>query len=312
MLNRLVNEALLEFDLVTKSPTMVKAGDEGACVTTYRDGDWLPCLPGSSMKGALRSHFERVVRGLRPADNIVCDPFGHDNCGGSLREVQNGEEAYRRSCPACRMFGSTAMASRVIFSDARLAPGQDAVHEHRDGTAINRLTGGVNKHLLFSFDPMASGTRLVFEATLRNFEAWQLGALFLLADHLDKGHIRLGFGKSRGFGAVAGQVKRATISHFGAGGREATGEIWGLGRFLGGGRYGTETADTLAATPTRTEETLQGLTHTLIYEEQTLKDLAAMAVKELVRRIEAWPKRVASGGGEGSWHGRDSRHRAGS
>jgi CRISPR-associated protein Csm3 len=293
MLSRLVNEALLEFDLTTRSPTMVKTGDEGACVTTYRDGEWLPCLPGSSMKGALRSHFERVVRGLRLKDNVVCDPLGFENCGRKLGkakngEVKNGEEAYRGSCPACRMFGSTAMASRVIFSDARLAPDQDAVYEHRDGIAINRLTGGVDRHLLFSFDPMAAGTRLVFEATLRNFEAWQLGALFLLAEHLDKGHIRLGFGKSRGFGAVAGRVKRATISHFGAGGREATGEIWGLGRFLGDGRYGTEAQDTLMATPTRTEEPLQGLTRTLIYEDQALKELAATAAGELVRRIEAW------------------------
>ena len=300
MLNRLVNEALLEFDLVTKSPTMVKTGEEGACVTTYRDGEWLPCLPGSSMKGALRSHFERVVRGLRLGDNVVCDPLGFENCGRSLREAKNGEEVYRGSCPACRMFGSTAMASRVIFSDARLAPGQDAVHEHRDGIAINRLTGGVDRHLLFSFDPMASGTRLVFEATLRNFETWQLGALFLLAEHLDKGHIRLGFGKSRGFGAVAGEVKRATISHFGDGGREATGEIWGLGRFLGGGRYGTEAKDALTVTPTRTEETLQGLTRTLIYEDQALKELAATAASELVRRMGVWPKKAASRGGEGS------------
>jgi len=311
MLNRLVNEALLEFDLVTKSPTMVKTGDEGACVTTYRDGEWLPCLPGSSMKGALRSHFERVVRGLRPTDNVVCDPLGFGNCGRNLREAQNGEEVYRGSCPACRMFGSTAMASRVIFSDARLAPDQDVVLEHRDGIAINRLTGGTDRHLLFAFDPMASGTRLVFEATLRNFEAWQLGALFLLAEHLDKGHIRLGFGKSRGFGAVAGQVKRATVSHFGPGGREATDEIWGLGRFLGEGRYGTEAKDSLSAAPTRTEETLQGLTQTLIYEDSALKELAATAAKELVRRIEAWPKKATSGGGEGSSHGRDSRHRAG-
>jgi CRISPR-associated protein Csm3 len=293
MLSRLVNEVLLEFDLTTKSPTMVKTGDEGACVTTYRDGEWLPCLPGSSMKGALRSHFERVVRGLRLKDNVVCDPLGFENCGRKLGkakngEVRSGEEAYRGSCPACRMFGSTAMASRVIFSDARLAPDQDAVYEHRDGIAINRLTGGVDRHLLFSFDPMATGTRLVFEATLRNFETWQLGALFLLAEHLDKGHIRLGFGKSRGFGAVAGRVKRATISHFGAGGREATGEIWGLGRFLGDGRYGTEAQDTLMATPTRTEEPLQGLTRTLIYEDQALKELAATAAGELVRRIEAW------------------------
>jgi len=299
MLSRLFSEATLSLELKTKSPTLVKtgSGDEGTNVTTYRlrpdgHGERQPFIPGSSLKGAFRSHLERVVRGLRPAQDVVCDPFSWNTCGRVLKKAPTGREAYRGSCPACRMFGSTAVASRISLTDAYLAPDQVTRTERRDGVAINRLTGGTDRHLLFSFEPMTAETRLLCQATLRNYEVWQVGALLLLVQHLNAGHIRLGFGKSRGFGLVEAKATCLAISQFGPGAKRADRCLWGLGKFLNvASEYGTAPDDCLESPPSEFEVTPEGLGTRLVYKGEALEVLTTEAIRRLVTVMEAWSPR---------------------
>jgi CRISPR/Cas system CSM-associated protein Csm3 (group 7 of RAMP superfamily) len=250
MLKRLVNEARFTLVLQTAGPVLVKSGHASISgpdmtpVRTYRNGDWQPYLPGSSLKGVIRSHIEKVARTLNATPGVVCNPFQrlrredireagqrllcdsypHVFCGEKLhvREASdrppgfsswqrdttplNSETVYAESCPLCRLFGSTSFIGRVSIGDAYLAGNSTVRTELRDGVGIDRLTGGAAHGAKFDLEAVPAGVRFTADVVLRNFECWQLGALLLIVQDLKDGLIRIGSGRSRGLGAVRGWI----------------------------------------------------------------------------------------------------------
>ena len=79
MLRRFINECRFELrieavePLLIKSGTSVLTGPDMAFVRTNRGGVLQPFIPGSSLKGVLRSHGERIARSMK--DGLVCDVF---------------------------------------------------------------------------------------------------------------------------------------------------------------------------------------------------------------------------------------------
>ena len=79
--------------LVADSPLRVGTGRVSAITGTelpvIRDAIGRPFIPGSSLKGALRSHLESLVRGRAPQDtemnHFACDPTGDECLGADLR-----------------------------------------------------------------------------------------------------------------------------------------------------------------------------------------------------------------------------------
>ena len=78
MLKQLVNECIITLHIEPKGPMLIKSGaatvsgPDMAFVRTWRGGEWQVYLPGSSLKGVLRSHAERITRTLRMPS--ACDP----------------------------------------------------------------------------------------------------------------------------------------------------------------------------------------------------------------------------------------------
>src|SRR5262249_31840727 len=128
--------------LIPIDPVLIKSGyatlqeADMVPVSTFRDGRETFYLPGSSLKGAVRSHFERICRPLR--EGSVCIPYydqrrveqppvetERNSVGCGFRGPASGREqddtaatAYRESCPACRLFGSLRFTGRLSLSDA--------------------------------------------------------------------------------------------------------------------------------------------------------------------------------------------------
>ena len=75
MHKRFVNQCTLDISLVPKGPVLIKSGREGAdptkpdmeFVETYHAGGRSIYFPGSSLKGAIRAHAERIVRTIGSA-----------------------------------------------------------------------------------------------------------------------------------------------------------------------------------------------------------------------------------------------------
>jgi len=225
MHKKLFNEAIIELSIAPTGPVLIKAG-EGASdptrpdmsfVRTMRDGKETIYLPGSSLKGVLRAHCERLARTVQGKRLLACDPLhDRDACGKRLEEERSTSQRYKRSCFLCRLFGNTALASHFRISDAH--PLGECRTEERNGVAIDRVFGSV-AHGPFNYETVIAGsfeTKLnIFKTTmhLKNFTLAQVGLLALGLRDLTVERVRLGFGKSRGLGTVTARVNVLTLRY---------------------------------------------------------------------------------------------------
>jgi CRISPR/Cas system CSM-associated protein Csm3 (group 7 of RAMP superfamily) len=173
--------------------------------TAGPDGQARLLLPGSSVKGVLRSHAERITRTVR----------GLADLPESWLEQVNDE----RLGPVAVLFGS----ARAKAAGRR---GALAVHDCQTRTAgertithvaIDRWTGGAAENLLFSVREPATAdwesirlsldTRLVAggapEGEGPASQAQALALLLLVLRDLADGWLALGFGGTRGRGAIS-------------------------------------------------------------------------------------------------------------
>lgn len=279
MLKKLVNECKINITIATEGPLLIKSGystpfgSDMTPVVTYKNGQPQVYIPGSSIKGVFRSHMEMISRSIN--DLAVCDPFftyekenpsagnkWNDEtyrsvfCGEKFKALKNiwQEQAsnilnnkftYRNSCLACRLFGSTFYTGRLFFNDAYLKdPGISGNPvERRDCVGLDRFSGGVISGP-FDLEAIRSGVEFETELYLRNYEAWQLGALLMIIKDLKDGFIRFGMGSSRGLGKVSGRVNRFWLAYLEPLVKDMNhNEIWGLGKFLVNGEYGTNAED---------------------------------------------------------------------
>ncbi len=235
MLRRTLCQADVILELEPVDPILIKSGystvdgPDMVPVVTYRSGTQEYYFPGSSLKGVLRSHLERVARTLQPGS--VCIPYydpkkrdysvpvaserGAFGCG---YRVPSGDDTtacrYSDSCAACRMFGSLNFGGRFSISDAYPIRGSFPTLEQRNGVGIDRFTGGTVPGVLFDLLTLTGG-RFRTSIRLLNFELWQLAALnLLLVDIMDE-LIAIGSGRSRGLGRVRGKVIDYKVSYMG-------------------------------------------------------------------------------------------------
>jgi CRISPR-associated RAMP protein (TIGR02581 family) len=222
MLKKLLNQCTFELRIETKEPLLVKSGSsvvsgpDMAFVRTNRGGSVEPYVPGSSLKGAFRSHAERIARTLKRKS--VCGVFDSADvtgCGWRIQDSKD-ESDYRDSCPACRLFGSTLWKGRFRTGDAYLIEeDRDVEPELRDGIGIDRVSGGVAGSAKFDLEVMPAGVTFATQFELVNFEAWQLGWTAYVVRDLMEERIRLGMGTARGLGRVKGHLDALTIEYVG-------------------------------------------------------------------------------------------------
>lgn len=192
-------------------------------------------LPGSSLRGVLRSQAERIARTITnltsenehdfldhcPASNPLAlrrspnDPHPELEAGVSRLQWSNDFSAQEKQQPtadmfdlADRLFGNTHFGSRLVVEDLSLIG--DPVWKPLDFLAIDRFTGGGADKLKFDalalWQPRFAG-RLYLEAPL----PWELGwLLYTLKDLIDE-RVTVGFGGAKGFGRITLENVRITI-----------------------------------------------------------------------------------------------------
>lgn len=241
MLKKLVNQAILDIKIIPLDPLLIKSGQatvggvDMSFVRTYRFGEKeQPYIPGSSLKGVLRSYSEKICRSLRDQPVPVCLPYlkpgkeearetGQASCGLRFEKYKKDNDiktiatdtVYRLSCPICRLFGSHGFIGRLATSDAYLVdpPG---VLEIRDGVALDRFTGGAAPGAKYDLEVLTRGN-FATSVEVKNFERWQLGLLALVLRDMEEELVRLGFGKSRGLGRIKAEITRFHLISFNAG-----------------------------------------------------------------------------------------------
>lgn len=234
MLRKWLSQADVKITIEPVNPVLIKSGYatmDGADmvpVVTFKDGANVYYFPGTSLKGVLRSHLERIARTLRPRS--VCLPYygpksnitvpvpeeqNAYGCGFRSQEGRGKDTsatAYADSCAACRLFGSLKFGGRFSIGDAYPLPEHQPSLESRNGVGIDRVTGGTVRGVLFDLQVLVGGK---FEATIRltNFELWQLAVLNLLIADLADEMISIGSGRSRGLGRVKADVTSYCLTY---------------------------------------------------------------------------------------------------
>ena len=194
------------------SPVMVKAGRDGIeadmlpLMSGVGGGNVAPVIPGSSIKGILRSQARKILNTLFDSgDNvnewpIIADLFGSKERAGRLTI---DDVYYRPEEPVS--------LEKWLEEDV---PSLDSVTERHQHVAIDRFTGGASDKALYSARPVKrdeqdkSGwepIRLTLDASNvlsdENVRKEQALIKLLLRDMKD-GYITIGFGSRRGLGEI--------------------------------------------------------------------------------------------------------------
>ncbi|YAF96637.1 MAG: RAMP superfamily CRISPR-associated protein [Nodularia sp. CChRGM 3473] len=250
MHKRLVNHCTIDFSIIPVGPILIKSGKEGAnptkpnmeFVETYHAGGYSVYLPGSSLKGAIRAHAERIVRTVgndKPSETnpqIIWanNPLDKENIKKQeefKKKLPEDEtyKIYQQSSFTDQIFGNTIIASRFRIQDAYPDLTKPLKIEERNGVAIDRVFGSAVGGALFNYEVCTRGdfrTKL----HLKNFSLAQLGLIGLVLRDLNDGWFGLGFAKSRGMGTVKLQFHSAVVQYPGC---ELRGDkIYAIGKDL--------------------------------------------------------------------------------
>ena len=193
--------------------------------------------------------------------------------GGDSRFVAGTDDggerltAYALSCPVCKVFGNAGLRARLEVDDAYLDLGIEreipqpapAIHEglvdvpwwwdkgawdksvskacyldFRTRIAVDRFTGGVRETGPFSMEYWKRGEPFVTRFTLRNFECWQIGLLAFLLRDINEGYLKVGYGKSAGFGRIRVEPEYLTVTYYGKAAQSAKkNQLDGVGKLCG-------------------------------------------------------------------------------
>ncbi|AFY55875.1 putative RAMP superfamily protein probably involved in DNA repair [Rivularia sp. PCC 7116] len=230
MHKRFVNHCTIELSLIPQGAILIKSGQEDInpskpkmeFVQTFHSGGSSIYLPGSSLKGAIRSHAERIVRTVgsdkRPTDSDSNQLWANDPLNDKyeyLKDQNNKDlpatEIYKKSSFTDQIFGNTSIASRIRIEDAYPQDKTKLKIEQRHGVAIDRVFGSVAVGP-FDYEVCTSG-EFHTKIHLKNFSLAQLGLVGLVLRDLNEGWFAIGFAKSRGLGNVKINYHKAVVQY---------------------------------------------------------------------------------------------------
>lgn len=221
----LKHRTTLSARLVAQTAFRVGAGRALDAVTTdlpvLRSKNGALLVPGSSLKGVMRSSGERLLRACALPEHerrYACDIFGAGCCEPESEEEKEKEKRKldamsiqarvaanrallsERMCMACATFGAQGWSAVARFTDAMV---QDALVSLRDGVGMDRDLGRAANRIKYDYEVVDPGAWFELKITLDNAHDWQLGLLLATLDAIDEGAVRVGGFGSRGLGWFA-------------------------------------------------------------------------------------------------------------
>lgn len=158
MFEKLEERIYIDYEIHLLSDTMVNNGvnklrNPDNILLSRPNGDFY--VPGSSIKGILRSSLESAVRAYKDDSDAACDPT---QWGGACGE-----------CPICTIFGGgdkDGYASSIIVHDADLS--EDLGTTTRTMVGIDRKTGAKSDGVLYNLESQQKGSILNGDLIIEN------------------------------------------------------------------------------------------------------------------------------------------------
>ncbi|RJS71535.1 MAG: hypothetical protein CW694_04965 [Candidatus Syntrophoarchaeum sp. WYZ-LMO15] len=193
MFDTLESRIIIDYEIWVRSDLHIGGHDSGAPgavdMGVMKDVDGYPFVPGSSLKGVLRSEMERLLKGL---GKRACSPDPDKLC-------KAGEE-----CTVCLLFGGREVAGSIKVRDAYTDSRRTLI---RDGVRIDRKTRKAAGGAYYTMEAVPKGTKFKGRITIENpklgeYRYAKLGALLGTVRFFNATSKSLGGGVSRGFGEV--------------------------------------------------------------------------------------------------------------
>ncbi len=189
-----------------------------------RTPDGKPFVPGSSFKGAFRSTVEKLAPiidtvwscGLDAEATFIDSQGKAWHCIGPQGDTQtifntkernskwSNEDLLReldkRLCDTCKLFGSSFMASHIIFADLYTTQDTEGLIQIRDGVAIDRDSERAVDTALYNYEVVAPTLSFDLQIWLDDPTTTDLGLTCLGLNEYLSGFGYLGGKRSRGLG----------------------------------------------------------------------------------------------------------------
>jgi len=217
--SRTIVDAILQMHTALSVGSRSSLEPTGTDLPVMKDPRGMPFIPGSSIKGVIRTQLERVLRSLdsKSTQLWACDPFSDpcvsnkakENFVKDLKEIPDekkeqdlSQKIWDNSCTVCRLFGSPWLASRFAFRDARLAnaPEMLQITEIRDGVGIDRDRGAAKDGLKYDFEVVSPDAQFDISIIAENAESWEIGLLLAILRPWQEGYMPIGGKSTRGPG----------------------------------------------------------------------------------------------------------------
>lgn len=172
--------------MVFETAWRIGSGQEGETMSdlgTLRDPDGQPTLPGSSLKGKLRSTCESLAHALSLSACMLNRAASGVNCTSDVNYYRAVRDEYRmasrnglqsqmkwiddHTCDVCRLFGSPVRAGRLRLSDGTLREWAYIV-QVRDGVVIDRDSQTAVDELKYNYEVIPPGSRFELGIDVEN------------------------------------------------------------------------------------------------------------------------------------------------
>ncbi len=216
----LIRRVFFDATITNVEPLRVGAGHEAGAfgptdlvILKIRgiDGEEIPYIPGSSLKGAFRSYAVKLMRSV--GLNNVCDGIPGNAClrGNEFEEYDRVRASYEaiidsiangsiKISLACMIFGSAGLASHARFYDAYVVG--DYRLGYRTMIAIDRRTGTAGRRALFTVEYVEPGAKFDLRIEFVNTPNYAIGVVAEALMDAHNGLLKIGGLKTRGFGWV--------------------------------------------------------------------------------------------------------------
>lgn len=174
--------AVLVFDTAWR----IGSGKEGETMSDLGvmiDPNGQPVLPGSSLKGKLRSTCETLSHALRLSACMLNHDASGIKCTSDVNYYRGVHDAYQKTlraglqdrlqwidantCDVCKLFGSPVQAGRLWISDGTLKEWASVV-QVRDGVVLDRDSQTAVNRLKYDYEVIPPGSRFKLCIDLEN------------------------------------------------------------------------------------------------------------------------------------------------
>ena len=181
--------------MVFETAWRIGSGHEGETLSdsgTLLAPNGEPTLPGSSLKGKLRSTCESLAHALSLSACMLSRAASGVNCTSDVSYYRTVRDEYRtasrkglhdqmkwiddHTCDVCRLFGSPVRAGRLRIGDGTLRQWADVV-EVRDGVVIDRDSHTAMDGLKYDYEVIPAGSRFEIGIEIENPDDQNLALL---------------------------------------------------------------------------------------------------------------------------------------